>query len=456
MDLKNINSIYFLGIGGIGMSALARYFHRTGKAVCGYDRTPTALTAALEQEGISIHYEEDVRLVPIGTDLVIYTPAIPADNREMVFVNHAGYPVKKRSEILGMLSGDCYTVAVAGTHGKTTITSMIAHILQEGEEKILALIGGIARNAASNLVYSDDYRILVVEADEYDRSFLKLEPDMAVISSIDSDHLDIYGNRVEVNTSFTAFASKIPCKGALVVHEDIDKNIYADHCSNVITYGSSVQSAVHAENIRMQGGLFDFNLVLQGRTQSDIQLGVPGRFNLDNAMAAAAVCAELGISHKTVGEALASYKGVERRFDVRINNRRIVYIDDYAHHPEEINSCIQAVREIYPGKSLTGIFQPHLFSRTRDLASEFATSLEQLDRVILLDIYPAREDPIPGVDSKMLLHIINHPDKMICQMGEIEQTLEQMDLDILLTMGAGDIDRLVMPLETMLCKRFGL
>jgi len=450
-DLEKINSIYLLGIGGIGMSALARYFFAQGKSVYGYDKTCTDLTESLNKEGIPVHYTEDIGSVPDDIDLVIYTPAVPKDNKEYAYFIQKGFPVKKRSEILGMLTADKFTIAVAGTHGKTTITSMIAHILKTDGRNVNAFVGGIAKNYHSNIILSDECDILVVEADEYDRSFLQLYPDIIVISSIDPDHLDIYGNKDELQQSFLLFIKQMAPNGKLVIHDT--PNIEVPYGYNVVNYSMTEDTEIRADDIRLNNGRYIFNIKYYDKTIEDIELGMPGKFNIENAIAASAVGLMMGANEKSIFQAFKSYQGVERRFDVRLNTDKIIYIDDYAHHPEEINACIEAVKDLFPEKKITGIFQPHLYSRTRDLAEGFADSLKMLDRVILLDIYPAREQPLEGVDSNMLLMKIDHAEKSLCSKEGLIEDLKSCQVEVLLTLGAGDIDLLVQPIEKVLRER---
>ena len=430
------------------MSALARYFQAMGIDVAGYDRSETRLTKKLIKEGIPVHYTEDVRLIPKDTDLVIYTPAIPVDNQEFVFVNHAGYPVKKRSEVLGMITENYVTVAVAGTHGKTTITSMIAHILKSDRRNVTAFIGGITKDYQTNIIISENTEIMVVEADEYDRSFLQVHPDVMVISSIDPDHLDIYKSKKRLYDSFLLFINRLSKDGVLIINSDVKINLPL--AIKQSTYSISGDADYKITDIHKNRGKYRFNIVHHDKIIEHIESGIPGMFNVENALAAAAVCMQLGVKDESIREALKSYRGVERRFDLRIDNPQLIYIDDYAHHPEEINACISAIKDLYPGKKITGVFQPHLYSRTRDLAEDFARSLEKLDTILLLDIYPAREKPIQGVDSSMLLGMINHPDKLLCNKKELLELISDRKIEIFLTMGAGDIDQLVNKIEQIL------
>lgn len=454
---EQYRTVYFLGIGGIGMSGLARYFHRNGAAVSGYDRTPTTLTDQLIGEGIPVHFEDRPDLVPEHPDLVIYTPALPKDHEELRFVTEKGYPLKKRSEVLGMITRNTKTIAVAGTHGKTTITSLITHILKTAGVNIVGFLGGISKNYHSNLIISDlpeknsaslpDY--FVVEADEFDRSFLKLYPDTAVITSTDADHLDIYGNLHELHSSFEEFTSHIKDKGRLILKKGLAIIPAGGNRFQVKTYSIKEEADYSVKNVRLEKGRYVFDLVTPQNVIPDLKLGFPGKFNLENAVAASAVALMLGIPAGILARSLESFEGVQRRFDFQVIRDDFVYIDDYAHHPEELKACILAVREMYPGKKITGIFQPHLFSRTRDFADEFAASLELLDELILLDIYPARENPIEGITSEMLLDKVRMKEKMICTKPGLLPFLLSKKPEVLLTLGAGDIDLLAGPIRDL-------
>ncbi|MBU2651627.1 MAG: UDP-N-acetylmuramate--L-alanine ligase [Bacteroidetes bacterium] len=451
MNLSNLHMVYFLGIGGIGMSALARYFHQAGVKVAGYDRVKTDLTAELEKEGINIHYEDDPSTLPSAIDLVVITPAIPWNHNELNQLKNQGTPVLKRSEILGLLTQGKSTLAVAGTHGKTTVSSMLAHILHSSGIPISAFIGGIMKNYNSNVVLEENPSWYIVEADEYDRSFLTLNPEIAIITAMDADHLDIYGDHGRLREAFLEFSKKIPDGGYLVINEKAGQ-LPADHIHS-ITYGFSLNSQVQVESYRIEDHRFVFDASGPGDFKlHDVRLQTPGRFNIENALAAAYAAFLAGCSTMDITNALESYTGVKRRFDYRVRTQDTVYIDDYAHHPEELKACILAVKELYPGKKVTGIFQPHLFSRTRDFAGEFAASLELLDDVILLDIYPARELPIEGVDSGMILDKIKRIPGMICPKKDVPGVIAEKKPEVLLTLGAGDIDLLVEPLQQLLTK----
>ena len=446
-DIEKIKYIYFLGIGGIGMSALARYFKAKGAVVCGYDKVATPLTNELINEGISVHFNEDIEMIPKDLDMVIYTPAIPKDNKEFIYFKENGYNIHKRAEILGLITQNSYTIAVAGTHGKTTMTSMIAHILKQAGKDIFSFIGGISKNYNSNLILSEKNSIAVVEADEFDRSFLQLCPDIAVISSMDTDHLDIYGSKDNMVESFRLFANRIKENGKLFLKKNLNlQNLTA----NVQYYSATEKTDYYATDVKVKNGVFYYTILCPDNIKISVKAGVPGMHNVENAVAATAVALNFGISSKEIKNALQSYSGVMRRFDYRIKEDGLIYIDDYAHHPEEIKAFLKAVKELYPGKKITGVFQPHLFSRTRDLADGFVESLSILDDLILLDIYPARELPIEGVTSQMLLDKIKIKDKMLCSKEELIETLIRRKLEVLVTMGAGDIDQLVEPIEKRL------
>lgn len=448
MNLSKINNLYFLGIGGIGMSALARYFRQQGKKISGYDLTPTPLTEQLEKEGMQIHYVEDTSKISSDTDLAVYTPAIPDDNSELNHLKQSGIPLMKRARMLGQLTQNQFTIAVAGTHGKTSISAMTAHIFNSAGKKITALLGGIMNNYRSNVIINEPADYLLVEADEFDRSFLEIQPDVSVISSMDADHLDVYHNKKELTKSFLDFAGKLKKDGLLIHHFSL--KIFDGLSVKKISYGIAKDARVKAENIRIREGAFVFDLVFGEIRIADIRMAVPGYHYIENALAAAAVSLESGIPPKDVKQGLETFKGVERRFEFRIRTEKTVFIDDYAHHPEEIRATIRAVKSIFPGRKITGVFQPHLFSRTRDLADEFADALQALDEIILLPVYPAREKAIPGVDSSLIFDKINNAKKEIVQKDKLLKYLEQETPDILLTMGAGDIGLMVPQIEIML------
>jgi len=440
--------IYFLGIGGIGMSALARYFVAKGYQVHGYDRTSTDLTSILENEGMIIHYHEDISLIPAETGLVVFTPAIPSDNTELQYLQNSGVRMMKRAEVLGMLSSEYQTIACAGTHGKTTTSCMVSYLLQQSRIGCQAFLGGISRNFENNFLISETSPIMVVEADEYDRSFLHLHPSIAIITSIDSDHLDIYNNLASVHEAFTSFTSNIVPQGSLIIKKGLDLPLQLPVGSNVFRYAVNEPAEFWASDLQLVDSLYHFDFNYPGGKINNLVLGIPGLYNVENAVAALAAAILAGSTPEELSKALLSFKGVKRRFDIRLNEPDIVYIDDYAHHPEEIKACIRSARAMFPGRKLTGIFQPHLFSRTRDFAGEFALSLSLLDEILLLPIYPARELPIPGIDSEMLLSLIHHDNKHLVQKTEIPGYFTGKHIEVLITMGAGDIDTLVEPIET--------
>lgn len=450
------SKIYFIGIGGIGMSAIARYYNAKGLEVSGYDRTPSELTRELEAEGIAVHYEDRPDLVPAdtGDTLVVYTPAIPEDLGELRLVREKGYRLLKRSKMLGEIASDKYCVAVAGTHGKTTTSTLISHIFTHSGKGCSAFLGGISRNYDSNLLISTSSEVLVAEADEFDRSFLQLFPGIAVITAMDADHLDIYGDIEHVREAFRAFASQVSDK--LIVKYGLPIGT-GDTRAHIYTYAYDDSRAdFHADNIvRDDCGCLGFDLVYPGGRIAGMKCGIPGWVNVENSVAAAAACLAYGLEPEAVRSAVACFSGVKRRFDVHFNIPGHTYIDDYAHHPKELSSAISSIRGIYPGRKICGVFQPHLYTRTRDFAGEFAASLSLLDKLILLDIYPAREEPIPGVSSEIIFDRVECPEKVLIRKEELMETLEKEPIDILVTFGAGNIDRFIGPVTEMLEKRFG-
>jgi UDP-N-acetylmuramate--alanine ligase len=458
MHSDPIEIYYFLGIGGIGMSALARYFHSQGKMVIGYDRTSTALTTELEMEGISIHFDDSVLEIPNViklTDkskvLVVYTPAVPKDSNELNWFIEKGYTLSKRSEVLGNITEDTLTIAVAGTHGKTTTSSLIAHILTHAGLGCNAFLGGITTNYKSNLLLDKNASWTVVEADEYDRSFLTLSPTISVITSMDADHLDIYGSHDYMLESFNLFAQKLKPNGILIYRAGLPLQREALRSDiKVYSYTLSNSADFRGIDIHIDKGQYRFTFQTPSAKWANLAMGLPGRHNVENAIAACVVALELGLTEDQVRQALASFEGVKRRFEYHQKTEDFVLIDDYAHHPEELRACISSVKELYPDKEITGVFQPHLFSRTRDFADEFARSLELLDQIILLPIYPAREQPIPGIDSQMLLDKISKVPRKLVQKGELLAELRRSRPQVLLMLGAGDIDALVNPVSEAL------
>lgn len=450
MDFLKLKHIYFLGIGGIGMSAIARYFMAKGIKVSGYDKTVTPLTIQLQKEGIQIHFEEDLNLLANDIDIVIYTPAIPSDHKELIFFRENNFNLYKRSEVLGLITQNSKGIGIAGTHGKTTISTMTSHLLKQSAVDCSAFLGGISKNYQSNLLLSSKSEYIVIEADEFDRSFLKLHPDIATISSIDADHLDIYGDKSELKKSFEEYIGKVNKNGILIYKKGLDLIIPSDIKS--FTYSLSDNSDFYAKNIRIDNGAYLFDFVSPFETIVDLKMNYPGMHNVENAILAISIALLTGVKSDEIRNAIFSFKGVNRRFDIRIKSDSITYIDDYAHHPEELKACISSVRSLYVGKKITGIFQPHLYSRTRDFSDEFARSLELLDTVILLDIYPARELPIPGITSQMLLDKIRISKKYLFDKSEVLDFLNKETPEVLLTLGAGDIDQLVELIEN----KFGI
>ncbi|PNQ75251.1 UDP-N-acetylmuramate--L-alanine ligase [Hanstruepera neustonica] len=435
MNLETIDNVYFIGIGGIGMSALARYFHANKKQVSGYDKTKSDITDSLIGLGMSVHFEDAVNniestfLDPSKT-LVVYTPAIPKNHAELAYFNENGFKVMKRAAVLGLITENTQCLAVAGTHGKTTTTSILGHLLNACDVPVTAFLGGISENYQSNLIINGT-EVTVVEADEFDRSFLTLSPDFACITSMDADHLDIYGDAEELQKSFKEFANKIKQNGKLFVKSGLP--------INGITYGIEDDSDYSIVNLKIENGVYVFDVKTPKTTLEKFKFNLPGRHNLSNALIALAMAAEFGCPHQQLAKALASYKGVKRRFSYHIKNDDVVYIDDYAHHPEEINAVHQAVREMYPTKKVLAVFQPHLYSRTRDFVEEFAESLSKFDEVILLDIYPARELPIPGVTSQWLLDKIKNSNKQLVKKANLISKIKESTANVVLTIGAGDI-----------------
>ncbi|OBX22482.1 MULTISPECIES: UDP-N-acetylmuramate--L-alanine ligase [Bizionia] len=435
MNLDSIKNVYFIGIGGIGMSALARYFHANGKRVSGYDKTSSEITEALVDLGIPIHFEDTVAnledyLLNSTNTLVVYTPAVPKSHKELVYFNNSGYRVLKRSQILGLITENTFCLAVAGTHGKTTTTSILGHIMKVCDVPVTAFLGGISENYNSNLILNGT-EVTVVEADEFDRSFLTLSPNIACITSMDADHLDIYGDASELEKSFHDFAHKLKEGGILFVKNGLP--------ISGLTYGIEDDSDYSVQNIKIENGAYIFDVKTPKTILENLEFNLPGRHNLSNALIALAMAVEYGCPHQQIIQALASYKGVKRRFSYHIKQDDLVYIDDYAHHPQEINAVHQAVREMYPGKQVLAIFQPHLFSRTRDFADDFAESLSQFDEVMLLDIYPAREVPIEGVTSSWLLEKMTNENKLLISKSDIINKVKASQADVILTIGAGDI-----------------
>lgn len=446
-------NIYFIGIGGIGMSAIARYYHYKGLKVSGYDKTPSELTAALESEGIEVHYEDNIGFIPKDVEhtLVVYTPAIPADMGELVYVQEHGYRVIKRSRTLGEIAQGQKCLAVAGTHGKTTTSTLLAHIFKDSGEGCSAFLGGISKNYDTNLLVSRN-PVIVAEADEFDRSFLQLFPEIAVITSMDADHLDIYSDISNMHDAFKAFASQV--SGTVIAKYGLPIE-QKDTKAQILRYAYDNAGAdFYASGIKVdECGYFTFDLNWPGGTVKDCRVGIPGWINVENAVAASAIALTYGLDPERVKKALSSFQGVKRRFDIHLNTPGCAYIDDYAHHPKEISAAISSMRDIFPGRRLTAIFQPHLYTRTRDFANEFAEALSGVDKLILLDIYPAREEPIPGVTSEIIFEKVTAPEKVIMKKEELMEYLQNEPVDTLITFGAGNIDRFIRPITEILCQR---
>ncbi|HEY3371052.1 MAG TPA: UDP-N-acetylmuramate--L-alanine ligase [Prolixibacteraceae bacterium] len=454
--LEDIKQAYFLGIGGIGMSALARYFASQGIAVSGYDRTSTELTLQLEKEGIAVHYEDNPSLLPyelnVADSLIVYTPAVPSTHHELNVLMDRGFRIHKRAEVLGIICNSQLTIAVAGTHGKTSVSTMTAHILKSSATGCSAFLGGISKNYKTNLLIDHTgSRWIVAEADEFDRSFLQLKPELAVITSMDADHLDIYGSHEKVIESFQLFASQVRQGGSLVLKKGLS---VGDDLKNIQIFNYSITESADfcAENITLKEGFYQFDLVTPEIRIEKLVLHYPGLLNVENAVAASALAILAGVSQDEIRHALATYSGVKRRFDIQLNNEKFVLIDDYAHHPEELRATIQSVRDIYRGRTLTGIFQPHLYSRTKDFAASFAQSLDLLDEIVLLDIYPARELPMDGVTSELIFNQMQNRNKRLCYKNELTSLVSSFQPGIVLMMGAGDIDTLVQPVKEQLLK----
>jgi UDP-N-acetylmuramate--alanine ligase len=456
MNINDIKNIYFIGAGGIGMSALIRYFHSKGKKIAGYDRTPSELTEKIISEGADIHYIESEKQIPSdfrdkNTTLVVYTPAVPHEHAELKYFGDNGFEILKRSQVLGLITESTRGLCIAGTHGKTTTSSMTAHLLKQSAIDCNAFLGGILKNYDSNVLLSDKSDLTVIEADEYDRSFHFLSPRMAVITAADPDHLDIYGTPEAYRESFEYFTSLIRPGGALILKKGTDITPNLRENVRLYSYSATDETAdFHAENIRAGNGEIIFDFVSPTLRVADVQLGVPVRVNIENGVAAMALASLNGVTADEMRNAMKTFAGAERRFDFKMKTGKTVYIDDYAHHPNELESSILSVKELYGGHKITGIFQPHLYTRTRDFATGFAEALSLLDELILLDIYPAREEPIPGVTSQIIFDSVTIPDKILCRKDELMKIIENKDFDILMTLGAGDIDRFVKPIRKIL------
>ncbi len=458
MNIHTIKSVYFIGAGGIGMSALVRFFLSKGKEVAGYDRTPTELTERLNQEGAAIHYEDNVELIPKQfldkeTTLIVYTPAVPESHSELTYFRSHDFNILKRSQVLGMLTKTGKGLCVAGTHGKTTTSTMAAHLLHQSHVGCNAFLGGISKNYDTNLLLSDTSDFIVIEADEYDRSFHWLSPYASVITATDADHLDIYGTKDAYLESFRHYTSLIKPGGALIVHEGLELQPNLQEGVRLFTYSKDAGD-FHASNIRIGGGEIFFDLVSPFGNIQNVQLGVPVLINIENGIAAMALAQLSGVNAEEIRQGMASFKGVDRRFDFKIKNDRIAFLSDYAHHPEEIRQSVLSLRALYPDKKLTAIFQPHLYSRTADFYKEFADSLSLLDEVILTEIYPAREKPIPGVTSKLIYDNLRPGiEKSICKKEDLLDLLPKKPLDVLIVLGAGDLNDYVPQFAEILNKR---
>lgn len=434
MQLEQLQRIHFIGIGGIGMSALARYFQHLGVEISGYDRVKTALTEQLSREGMDIHYVDEPMLLPEKLDLVVYTPAIPRTHKQLQHMQEQGLRLAKRAEVLGWISKARKVIGIAGTHGKTSTTSILSHLLRTGGTDCTAFLGGIALNFNSNFVQGDSEWV-VIEADEFDRSFLHLHPEIAGVLSMDADHLDIYGDETSMQDTYRAFTQQLKAGGQLFYRADLP-------LEGGETFGLE-QGQYQAFNLRTEAPYFVFDWKGPGFCYRDLRFAFPGRHNVENACLAMAIAKQLGASEAALREGLESFKGIYRRFEYQIREKDLVFIDDYAHHPTELQAAIRAARDLYPGRQLTGVFQPHLFSRTRDFAEGFAQTLAGLDEIILLDIYPAREEPIEGIDAAFLLNLIEHPRKQYCTKNDLLALLENKELEVLMTLGAGDIGAMV-------------
>ena len=460
MDIQKITSVYFVGAGGIGMSALIRYFLAKGKKVAGYDRTPSNLTAELIKEGALIHYNEDANLIPDEfknpeSTLVVYTPAIPSNHAELCYFKDNGFDVMKRARVLGEITRSARGLCVAGTHGKTTTSSMAAHLLKQSHVDCNAFLGGILKNYNSNLMLSDRSDLTVIEADEFDRSFHWLTPYMAVITAVDADHLDIYGTAEAYRDGFEYFTSLIRPDGCLIIKKGLKMTPRLQYGTRLYTYSATEEADFYARNIRIGNGNILFDFIAPDVCISDIRLGVPMKVNIENGVAAMALAWLNGVTEEEILRGMASFAGPVRRFDFHLKQDNIVLLDDYAHHPAELKASILSVKELYPEKKVTGIFQPHLYTRTRDFAADFAASLSLLDELVLLDIYPAREVPIPGVSSQIIFDKVTIPCKQMVRKEELLDLVkkEANNWDIVLMLGAGDIDRLIEPVKQILKKK---
>ena len=448
MELKDIKSVYFVGAGGIGMSAIARYFLHIGVVVAGYDKTPSALTKELEKEGMDIHYEENVALIPAAckdasSTLVIYTPAIPQEHQELVYFHENGFTIEKRAQVLGTLTRSHKGLCVAGTHGKTTTSTMCAHIMHQSHVDCNAFLGGISKNYGTNYILSDKSDYVVIEADEFDRSFHWLRPWMSVITATDPDHLDIYGTKEAYLESFRHYTELIQPGGALIIHKNLEMKQHVQEGVKIYEYSLN-EGDFHAENIKIDNGEITFDFISPVESISNVELGQPVPINIENAVAAMAMAQLNGCTAEEIKEGIKTYEGVERRFDYKIKDDKHVFLSDYAHHPKEIYQSAKSIRELYKNRKITAIFQPHLYTRTRDFYKDFADSLSILDEVILCDIYPAREAPIPGVTSELIYKNLKPSvEKSMIHKEDVLDLVKKRDFDVLIVLGAGDLDNLV-------------
>ena len=448
MELKDIKSVYFVGAGGIGMSAIARYFLHIGVVVAGYDKTPSALTKELEKEGMDIHYEENVALIPAAckdasSTLVIYTPAIPQEHQELVYFHENGFTIEKRAQVLGTLTRSHKGLCVAGTHGKTTTSTMCAHIMHQSHVDCNAFLGGISKNYGTNYILSDKSDYVVIEADEFDRSFHWLRPWMSVITATDPDHLDIYGTKEAYLESFRHYTELIQPGGALIIHKNLEMKQHVQDGVKIYEYSLN-EGDFHAENIKIDNGEITFDFISPVESISNVELGQPVPINIENAVAAMAMAQLNGCTAEEIKEGIKTYEGVERRFDFKIKDDKHVFLSDYAHHPKEIYQSAKSIRELYKDRKITAIFQPHLYTRTRDFYKDFADSLSILDEVILCDIYPAREAPIPGVTSELIYKNLKPGvEKSMIHKEDVLDLVKKRDFDVLIVLGAGDLDNLV-------------
>lgn len=452
MSLKEYKNIYFVGIGGIGMSAIARYFNNKNVNIFGYDRVKSSLCIELENEGMKIHYTEDTNQISVQKEdtLVIYTPAIPSENTELSYFVRNNYIVMKRSEVLGKITEDHFTIAISGTHGKTTTSTMIAHILHDSGMDCTAFLGGVSTNYNSNLIFGTEKSVVVVEADEFDRSFLTLNPDVAVITSVDADHLDIYQNKERLISAFSDFTNKIKSGGTLFLEENIDTSIVNRDDISVLKYGLSISSDCKGTYISPDKNTMKFQVECNGNTFDDLRLNMGGVYNVMNAVVSVSVANLLEIDSSKIVDGINTFMGIRRRFETHISSDNLVFIDDYAHHPKEVTESINAVKQMYPEREITVVFQPHLHSRTKDFMNEFANALSLADELILLDIYGAREKEIEGVSSQILLNKCTSTKKELSALDSIVEKIADKEIDVLLTLGAGDISTIIEPLRLRL------